>query len=351
MKLPKRTEYLVNYLFNQFKELKNPSPPFLLKGCEGSGRSWILSLLAEKLSKEQNLLVIKIPFLLNGQGLVEFINEEINRIKSSRIKLEQISEVRKKKIVLILEGLDRLFSLHGRDPYKEMPRKAKGRGATQIQQIFHASELRSFLLENRSKVSLVGSSDLEAKFMNDPELPFFNFFNVIEIKPLSPDESRNYLSSQLGNSMEIKKIVEELEYLSLDAIHQLTEGLISYLNLFRDASLKVFISKTKKIDYKMLQDILESYFISITPYMMNKVNQLSYSEGALIDRMAFLPPQFRGRDIKFDDQKISKYLIYLKKKGFIIFSPQDSSYYKMTSSIFRSWLRFRKGMEIGEIFN
>ncbi|MFN7903946.1 MAG: hypothetical protein ACK5P5_02075 [Pseudobdellovibrionaceae bacterium] len=353
MKIPKRTDYLAEYLAKNITSSKSTIAPTLLKGPEGCGKSWITAILFQFLEKENSIIPVKIPYQLSGKNLVSNIISEIEIHEQEFIKNgTPLGEIRKKKIVLFVERIDQLFNLTGKEKQTHLPKVAKGRGASQLTQTQHAAELRSYLIERRDRVSLIATSEPDTRFMDDPDLPFFNFFTVIDVKPLSPDESRDFLISKISDSPKSQHTFRTLESFAVHASDILTEGLISYVNLLASAILEVSeFSKKQKSESKLIESTLAVYFNTISPAMESKILGLSYAEKSLMDRAIRLPYQFRVRDLKITSTNESKVILNLRQKGFLSpASPNSNLYYKISSSVFRAWLRYKVLKNTDEVF-
>lgn len=353
MKIPKRTDYLTNYLFESIVSSKTPLAPTLLKGAEGCGKSWVMSLLHSRLDKEMSVIPVWAPYQLSGDGLAQNILRAIE-VKEQELvqKLGSYADVKKRKIIVFLDRIDRLFNLTGREKQLTLPKKAKGLGAAYFAQIAHASELRSLLIEKRDRISIVATSEADTRFMDDPEQPFFNFFNVIEVKPFSPDESREFLLSKIEAFPKAVELFKVLEGMSVDSVGQLTEGLISYILLLSSSLIEGALNaKSKTNDFKLLNQMLLIYFNKISPAMESKIALLSYSERALVDQACKLPYQFRTRDVRLPEKTVYKHVLNLKTKGVLDpATPTSTLYYKISSSTFRAWLRYKIFRRPDEIF-
>lgn len=345
MKIPKRTEYLANYLLSGIGSSKNTIAPTLIKGPEGCGKSWITYLICSDLEKQNStILPVQVPYQLSGKNLVKNINRSIELGEQALAqKGESLGDIRKRRVVLFVDRIDRLFNLTGKEKTPEKPKKVMGRAASNISQIMHAAELRSYLIERRERVSIICTSELDTRFMDDADLPFFNFFNVIEVKALSPDESREFLVSNFSENKKGLELFQLLESFSVHTIDTLTEGLIANINLL-SSSLNECLESHKKnrMEIKLIEKMLAGYFNKISPAVEGKISQMSYSERVLIDEVIRLPGQFRLRDLSASDRKVSKLISSLREKGFLEPSlPTGTLYYKMTSSMLRSWLRYK----------
>lgn len=353
MKIPKRTDYLVSYLSKNLTSSKSTIAPTILKGPEGCGKSWITHILFQELEKEMSLLPVWIPNQLSGKNLVTNIILEIEKKEQDLIKKGvSLSDVRKKKIVLFIQRIDQLFNLTGKERLSSLPKRAKGRGASYITQIHHASELRSFLIERRERISIICTSEVDTRFMDDPDLPFFNFFNVIDVKPLSPDESRELLLSKISVSNKALHTYKLIEAFAVHAADILTEGLISNINLLASAIFEVSeLNKKNKSDSKLIENTLTTYFNMIAPAMENKILNLSYAEKSLMDDAIKLPFQFRVRDLSSSEKSVSKIILNLRQKNVIEpATPNSNLYYKISSALFRSWLRYKIYQKAEEAF-
>ena len=132
--------------------------------------------------------------------------------------------------MLIWDGLDKLYNIFSHDGSSKSPKRSYGAGSPINQKISYAAELRSFLIENSNKVTLVGTTT-HTDFMTDEDLPFFNFFNIINIEQLNHDESIEYVKSKIERNNKAIKLFEIVTSSERTAGINICDGKISYLNI------------------------------------------------------------------------------------------------------------------------
>lgn len=342
--MPKRLSFLRDYICSKIKESKNGSvPPLLLKGASGVGKSWLLKEIEDEINKNDKLIGISIPLVLNANNLVSKISQ-LASVKEKELKSKKGDAKKNVSFVILLEGIDSLFNVS-----KDFRSKNKvfGKSAEYSHQIQHASELRSYLIENSRKISIIASSSENTQFIEDPDLPFYNFFNLIEVNSLNEIESLEYINEKIGKNRKALEIIDDLNKMDQHWPLHLTEGLISYINLFTGTALEV---TTQKISTKeTLNDFLVHYFNKIDPLVVKTIDNMSYSEKGLVDFICTLPFTFEARQINYPGINLSRSLSSLVNKQILIPAPDRPNSFQFKSHVFRSWIRFNKRLDIFDI--
>lgn len=342
--MPKRLSFLRDYICSKIKESKNGSiPPLLLKGPSGVGKSWLLKEIEGEINKNDRLVGISVPLVLNANNLVSKISSLVST-KEKELKIKKSETKKTVSYVILLEGIDTLFNIN-----KDFRSKKKvfGKSAEYSHQIQHASELRSYLIENSRKITLIASSSENTQFVEDPDLPFYNFFNLIEVNALNEIESIEYVNEKIGKNKKAAEIIQDLEAADPHWPLHLTEGLISYINLFAGTALE--IAAAKHPANKQLNEFLVNYFNKLDPLVGKIVDSMSYSEKGLVDLLCTLPFTFEARNINYPGINLSRALSFLVNKHILIPASDRPSSFQFKSHVFRSWLRFSKGLDVFDL--
>lgn len=341
--MPKRLSFLSDYICSKLSENKGGAiPPLLLRGPTGSGKGWVLSQIVTQLNKSERFIPIVVPYMLNASHLVSRVSQTVAN-KEKELKQKK-GDAKKRdsgySYVILMEGIDVLFNVN-RDFRSQ--KKVFGKSAEYSQQIQHASELRSYLLENSRKVSIIASSSENTQFIEDPDLPFYNFFNLIEVNPLNEIESIEYINEKIGKHKQAMEIVSELDKKNPHWPTHLTEGLISNVNLFVGTALEVVVVNNTN---NKLKQFLIQYFNKLDPLLEKIVDGMSYSEKGLVDHLCSLPMTFDKRQIRHTGTNLSRSISTLVNKQILTPSPNRENSFQFKSPVFRSWLRFNKQLEI-----
>ena len=359
--LPKSYRSIIDHLGKAYST-RSLRPPTIIKGPRGSGKSWILYMLFKRLSensKSTNIIPVKVPMQLNALNLISIIRKEIEKAQSTFIAEMAGKEPpasNKLKYVLLIENIDELFNLRP-EGEKNVSARIKTHSPS-----FFASELRRFLIENSNKITLFATTGIEIRFTEDPDQAFFEFFNIIELTPFSELESQHYIFTSLERSKIIqnrfKKLIDIFHTLNEYSLTELTDGNISLLNLFIDTVSSMNPQKgtgEKHID--VISDFFNGYFYRIAPHMQIIINQLSYNERILVDRIALAPTPFRLKDISFkkadtslQNLNFSLYMKNLIKKDLVV-TLNDGLVYMLSSQALKAWIRFHKRLNNRYIIN
>jgi len=366
---PRRITQITEYLVRLYMDNSSSSmpPPVIIRGQSGTGRSWVLNLIKHGLNERErglnNPYVINVPIQLSAKNLVKNIIEEITSI-SPNLSVGNNKQGRKsprQKIVLLIDNIDHLLNLEKGDQLPLSPEKivqlgsdkfkrAKGSGAAKFHHILDVSEFRSFLIENSSWITVIASSGEDISFMEDPDQPFFQFFNLIDLKPFNPDEIREFIKERLRSSVKSSlrshnDALTLLDSTNYDWPNVLTEGRITYAKFVIDAIKETgdeFSNKPVK-DEDLLNRGILLFLSKIHPYTDSILNNLSYTEKKLLDIAIFLPDGFYANQLNGFEGNISQTLKTLKKKEIISSDKEGhNARYKFVSSVFKTYLRYYK---------
>lgn len=263
--------------------MKGSVQHFLLLGRRGSGKSTLLKRLEIEISSDPQLSKEFIAINLaeeqaNIYKLYDLLEEIIAELNQNGIQVESPdwkddasvfarslfesihSAVEKsgKKLILLLDNIDRIFeNLHD-----------------------DASLLREYLL-NYDDIKIIGGSTRMTEHFWKYNKPFYEFFRVLELKPLTSDEMHRLLLnwSNKMNLPELKDFVENKPG-QLEMVRLLTDGLPRTLLFF----VNILIIRTHETGYEYLRLIMDK----VTPLYQERLNNLPPSQRKIILQMAFL---------------------------------------------------------------
>lgn len=313
--IPKRHDFFISYMLKSFENSQKSLPPStLLKGEEGVGKSWVLSELYKKSKKvlePQGIIPVKIQYRLSAYGVVNNIQKKL-----LELELEEISKLSKNKalnrpvkFILFWDGFDKLYELPKSEAATRIPKRAFGVGSTIVHKIQMASELRSFLIENSHRISVIGTVK-SVDFMTKEELPFFNFFNLLKIDCLTSQESAEYISGSIKHSKMAQQTYKIITLVNSYQGIDVCDGKISYLNLFADTLLEDY--QKCKTNEDVTTQFFNSFFIKLNPFIENSLSSLSELEKTFLDSTitsARLIPRKQLPDLEGNTPRIIKNLI------------------------------------------
>lgn len=344
-KITNITKYVVGLFLDSRREQAIP-PPVIIKGGRGTGKSWILNSVFKELKEKQSvtgLIPVRVPLHLNATFLLQSIQREMDL---SKIKfLDAVSDAgiaKRTRFLLFIDEIDALFNT---DVREKMPARAFGRGASQFSQIQHAAQLRSFLIENNEKVSLLTTSNQDIRFTEDPEQPFYNFFNLLELSPLDSAQSSTYFFDRLKSTNDSLGLTRVIRGFNPDWIQNLTDGKILHIHFLVDVFKKIELEDlgTPKSLEDVLETILTTYFLKLTPYYELELSKLSYQEKLLVDLISLLHDGFTSREVQGFDSNISLVTTKLKDKLFLnVEGEGHAAKYYFASTSLKAFLRFFK---------
>lgn len=356
MNLPTKHKQILDEILRSVKTKPN-RPPTLIKGELGTGKSWLIHEIVANLKtevKSNGLIPVYIPMQLSAHNLVDMIQTHINLEKSQVISQNKNStDSTKYRTLIILENIDILFNLSTSSGMFSKPKKI-GRGSTQYSQLQYANELRRYLIENNSKVSILATTSENTYFIEDPEQPFYEFFNIIELGKLDNQQCIEYFkdsSKDYVPEKEASALINTISNFNPKWILHITDGKISLINALIDSFLeKVLIKNKKKSGDSAYENFISSYFIKVTPFLTRELDKLGYSERILIDKISLIENSFMGSQVSFKEFNSSLFLQQLCKKNILEKEGVGkNTSYRMSSMAFKAWIRFSKRCKFFEI--
>jgi TPR repeat protein/energy-coupling factor transporter ATP-binding protein EcfA2 len=317
---------------------------FLLIGRRGSGKSTLLKRLQIEVETDPDLVKRYITINLAEEqaniyklyDLLEAIVEDMEFHKMEvQVPVEKgdthqyardlfsaiHNSLKKsgKKLVLLLDNIDRIFENLDED----------------------ASLLREYLL-NYDDLKIIGSSTKMTEHFWKYNQPFYQFFRVLELKPLTSDEIKSLLLdwSERINIPELKEFVRTKTG-QLETIRLLTDGLPRTLQFF----VNILITRAQETGYEYLRLIMDS----VTPLYQERLNTLPPAQRKIVLQMAFLWEGVGAKEIAeathMDVKVISAQLKPLAEKGIVdkLETHNKNHLYRLSERFFNLWLIFTQG--------
>lgn len=173
--------------------------------------------------------------------------------------------------------------------------------------------LRAFLMDN-DRVMLLGACVELSDDVTSVEKPFFDFFRIFELKPLSFDEVREclYALADARGDKEARIVIDKREG-GLRAIHLLTGG--------NPRLVKTFYRLLKDGLHRDIRVDLEKLLDEFTPYFKAIVDVLSPQQQRIFDAVALawnpVEVALVARQTRLASNKVSSQLRYMIKSGHI----------------------------------
>ena len=317
---------------------------YLLLGRRGSGKSTLLKRIQveidtdEKLSKnyiainlaEEQANIYRLSDLWeeilqeleHAKLCVEFPDWDDDAQNYSRKLISAIHDAINKsgkKVVLLLDNIDRIFE-NLRDD---------------------AALLREYLL-NFDDLKIIGGSTRMTEHFWKYDKPFYEFFRVLNLLPLTSDEVKALLlfwSEKLGQP-ELKTFVEK-QTGQLETVRILTDGLPRTLQFF----VNILLTNTQETGYEYLRLIMDQ----VTPLYQERLNNLPSAQRKIVLQMAFIWEAASTREITeathIDNNSVSAQLKQLSDKGIVEVIKTDTKnhLYRLSERFFNLWLIFTQG--------
>lgn len=345
-------EHVVNALVDtQLKHIKEGIPPqFLVVGPRGSGKTHMLRIIYERLSKNSDYM--------SGHEIAYMVEDETG-IGSYFDLLQRVFEALKRwsnddqKTRFIIDQVENLKEMHPRDWIKSSENillsilKDKSllilienfdaimRGIDKKFAVIELARLRDFI-QQHNQLSFIATSQSLINSLSDDQNPLYGFFNVIQLKKLTLDESFEYIKkiALSENSDELLQFLETYDGKGhLKAIHQFTKGNHRLLLVFFDFLKAEFRSNLSDVFLKSIDELkpyYDSFLKSLAPQQQKIVQYLSLQrnpqKGADIGRNCFL-----------DKSTVSKQLSELQRLGYVnpVNEKGRDKYYEITEPLLR----------------
>ncbi|PWV49681.1 NACHT domain-containing protein [Chitinophaga sp. S165] len=324
--------------------MKGSVQHYLLIGRRGSGKSTLLKRLQVEIASNPLLKGKYIPINLaeeqaNIYKLYDLLEEIIRELAQHGISKKEpvfnddihvysrqlfdhihlLVTKSGKKIVLLLDNVDRIFENIGED----------------------ASLLREYLL-NHDDIRIIGGSTRMTEHFWKYNQPFYQFFRVLELKALTAEEVRTLLLSwsEKQNIPQLRSFIETRPG-QLEAIRLLTDGLPRTLQFF----VNILLTNTQDTGYEYLRHVMDS----VTPLYQERLNTLPSSQKKIVLQMAFIWEATGTGKLaeatKMNNNVISAQLKQLSEKGIVekVETGTKNHLYRLAERFFNLWLIFTQG--------
>lgn len=343
---------IVNTLVDaQIQHSKGGMPPqFLVVGPRGSGKTHMLRIIYDRLSKNAEFMAIhEIAYMVEDetgiasyfdllQRVFEALKRWSNDEQKKRFIVEQVENMKEihpkdwsksaedillnflngKSLLILIENFDSIL--------KGIDRK------NAVQEL---AKLRDFI-QQHNQLSFIATSQSLINSLSDNQNPLYGFFNIIQLKRLTLDESFEYVK-KVALSENNDELVQFLETHDgkghLEAIHQFTKGNHRLLLVFFDFLKAEFRSNLSDVFLKSIDELkpyYESFIRNLAPQQQKIVQYLCLQrnpqKGADIGRNCFL-----------DKNTVSKQLSELQLLGYVsaVNEKGRDKYYEINEPLLR----------------
>ncbi len=334
----------------QTGSMQYPEIHYLIQGVRGAGKTTLLSRLAYEVAEDENLNKWLIPILLNEEeygilslftfwlriaeklaeydsGLYAELFEQVSNLDdSAEVAWDLIQnslDENKQKIIVFVDNLGELFK--------------------DFDEIEHA-QLRE-VLSLHPQIRLIGGSSqlLEAHF--DGEAPFYQFFKLVNLKPINEAEMHELLRSlakQTGE--EAVEIIEEIitKYPErIEAVRRLTDGVPRTIVLL----FQIIMEGAKESSYAYLEETIDK----TTPLYKHRMDDLSRQQKAIVHAIAMNWDAMSTKEIaeqtRLPSKTVSAQLVKLQKQWIVdkVETDTKNHLYLVKERFFNIWYLMRYG--------
>lgn len=331
-------------------EMIHPETHYLIQGVRGAGKTTLLSRLAYEVTADEKLSVWLVPILLNEEeyGILSLFTfwlriaeklaeqnpnlyadlfEQVSNLDNNPEQAWELIQSRldknNQKIVVFVDNLGELFK--------------------DFDEIEHA-QLRK-VLSLHSQIRLVGGSSqlLEAHF--DVSEPFYQFFKLVNLKPINEAEMHELLRSlakQTGE--EAIKTIEEIitEHPErIEAVRRLTDGVPRTIVLL----FQIIMEGAKESSYAYLEETIDK----TTPLYKHRMDDLSRQQKAIVHTIAMNWDAMSTKEIaehtRLPSKTVSAQLVKLQQQWIVdkIETNTKNHLYIIKERFFNIWYLMRYG--------
>jgi tetratricopeptide (TPR) repeat protein len=318
----------------------------LLIGARGMGKTHLVSLVYYRLEQHQELadklmvawmredewgidswldLVVRIFRALgeaktNTKELLAQL-QQVSIADAETLATQLLTElIGDKTLLLIIENLDDLFAGLGE----------KGQ-----------QKFRSFLEEQKCCTILATTPALFTG-VEDSSEPFFDFFNLITLSPLSKEEAAVMLQkiAELEGQTELANFLRTPAGMArVRAVHHLAGGNPRVYTLFSQFITRESLDELVQAFMKMLDDL--------TPYYQSRMKELSNQQRKIIEFLVDKREAVMVKEIAtqcFIEQRVvSGQLLQLRNKGYVVARANGrESFYELTEVLMRLCMEVKK---------
>jgi TPR repeat protein len=224
-----------------------------------------------------------------------------------------------KKIILLLDNIDRIFENLKED----------------------AALLRETLL-NFDDIKIIGGSTRMTEHFWRYDLPFYEFFRLLKLEPLTSDEIKKlFLHWAEKCNLPVLKDFAEKRAGQLEAVRILTDGLPRTLLLF----VNILVNKENGTGYEYMKLIMDR----VTPLYQERLNNLPPAQRKVVLQLAFLWEAVGAREVadaaRMGIKVVSAQLAQLADNRIVdkINTTNKNNLYRLSERFFNLWLIFTQG--------
>ena len=334
----------------QTGSMQYPEIHYLIQGVRGAGKTTLLSRLAYEVAEDENLNKWLIPILLNEEeygilslftfwlriaeklaeqdsGLYTELFEQVSNLDdSAEVAWDLIQnnlDENKQKIIVFVDNLGELFK--------------------DFDDIEHA-QLRE-VLSLHPQIRLIGGSSqlLEAHF--DGAAPFYQFFKLVNLKPINEIEMHELLRSLAKQTSEeavntIEEIIIEHPE-RIEAVRRLTDGVPRTIVLL----FQIIMEGAKESSYAYLEETIDK----TTPLYKHRMDDLSRQQKAIVHVIAMNWDAMSTKEIaeqtRLPSKTVSAQLVKLQQQWIVdkIETNTKNHLYIIKERFFNIWYLMRYG--------
>jgi tetratricopeptide (TPR) repeat protein len=345
-------EQIVNALVEaQFQHSLGGMPPqYLAIGPRGSGKTHILRVIYDRLSKNHNYMAVhEIAYMVEDETGIgsyfdlllrmleafkrwstdeqkaKYIFEQLEQLKESYPKdwaknAEKIllDLLKNKTLLVLIENFDSIM-----------------RGMDMKDKASELAKLRDFM-QQHNQISFIATSQALIHSLSDNQNPLYGFFQVVQLKRLTLEESYEFikkLAAAENNEDLLQFLVTPDGRGHLEAIHQFTKGNHRLLLVFLDFLKAEFRSNLSEVFLKSIDELkpyYDSFIKSLSPQQQKIAQYLALQrnpqKGVNIGRNCFL-----------DKSIVSKQISELQRLGYVnaVNEKGRDKYYEISEPLLR----------------
>lgn len=332
--------------------MEKPETHYLIQGVRGAGKTTLLSRLANEVGEDEELNSWLIPILLNEEeyGILSLftfwlrITEKLAEQNADKYTalFEQVSSLNdsaeiaweliqshldknKQKMIVFVDNLGELFK--------------------DFDDIEHA-QLRE-VLSLHPQIRLIGGSSqlLEAHF--DGAAPFYQFFKLVNLKPINEAEMHELLRSLAKQTnAEAVKTIEEIitkHPERIEAVRRLTDGVPRTIVLL----FQIIMEGAKESSYAYLEETIDK----TTPLYKHRMDDLSRQQKAIVHTIAMNWDALSTKEIaeqtRLPSKTVSAQLVKLQQQWIVdkIETSTKNHLYIIKERFFNIWYLMRYGSQ------
>ena len=322
----------------QLEHSKGGMPPqFLVVGPRGSGKTHILRIIYDRLSRNADFMAThEIAYMVedetgigsyfdllqrifqalkrwsNDEQKKRFIVEEVEKLKD--VHPNTWAKTAESILLNILNGKSLLVLIENFDAIlKGIDKKAE---------VVELAKLRDFI-QQHNQLSFIATSQSLINSLSNNQNPLYGFFHTIHLKRLTLEESFEYVKkiAQAENNDELVQFLETHAGRGhLEAIHQFTKGNHRLLLVFFDFLKAEFRSNLSEVFLKSIDELkpyYEGFLRNLAPQQQKIVQYLCLQrnpqKGADISRNCFLEKTTVSKQLS--DLQLLGYVSAVNEKG------------------------------------